>query len=334
MGSRVHFVVKAAQLQAESIVCRWAVQSVFGPSPVQQGLDLRRTYWQNRLRRPGIHMFRKVDVSKKLEELSNPDHSRSLIAYPIIYDFNLGLLARFTEEYLELHNDEEACNDPLSHGVTAKEILQHVANCSTGAETLRYPLTLDFLNRWSEGFWVKRLRKQFPDYFPADTLFVCRELQPTEQRVLEIIAKQAELEVQYVEKDPALKDMTEDEEEEDSSADAKAKPGLVTPSAKQLRYLAIHMAILLVLFSVLRSRPGPGVQQASPRRVQPEEAAQSDRAALPPNSHPRPRQIVPQEEPPAEEPPRAGPRRLQYPSVGEGPTETSYVAAPKPLRAA
>lgn len=49
--------------------------------------------------------------------------------------------------------------------------------------------------------------KQFPDYFPADTLFVCRELQPTEQRVLEIIAKQAELEVQYVEKDPALKDM-------------------------------------------------------------------------------------------------------------------------------
>ncbi len=66
--------------------------------------------------------------------------------------------ARFTEEYREMHNDQDDCADPIPSSASALAILEHFAACHPTVGPHRFPETIGFLVHWDSTFWVRSLR--------------------------------------------------------------------------------------------------------------------------------------------------------------------------------
>uniref|UniRef100_A0A7S1N292 Uncharacterized protein n=1 Tax=Eutreptiella gymnastica TaxID=73025 RepID=A0A7S1N292_9EUGL len=260
----------------EIAAAKWAVQQVFGDSPAQQGCAKRRVYWQKRLRERHIvqTIFRGMPRDDPIfGNLKDWEKVKVLATYPIIHEFNLNLLAIFTEEFRVLHNESASCTHPLDSMASSVSILKHFAKCED-AKSLGYSDTQVYLEDWDKGFWVRKLREQHPHVFPVGILLICTELSEEEQRVLELVASLCDREVQYVDKHPVfdrLQEMREEQlgeekgenKEEEDGADPK--PGPPKP-LKALANFLMQVSLVYLILSLLRKdTPPPAPPTAGPR---------------------------------------------------------------------
>jgi len=304
-----------ARLKAEAVVCSWAMTTLFGLPPAEQGRADRIKSMMRRMRVADIGFIFRKDIGKRLEDIGRGDYNDVLL-YPLVYDFNILLLAQFTEEYRVEHNTSAICDEHISSTASVSAILEHFAKCQAEHTELDFSETVEWMKEREASFWMRNIRSQFPGSFPESAVVICRELSPAEQRALEAIAKAARRDVQYLE--PATPAKPEaDTEEEDSAADPAKATGLKI----RLRPWASLPAVLLgtLLFQLWRlwSRPAspPPARPAimDPGSPRPERAQKFELDEIPPST-------------------LTGPRPLHSAHPRNPPSDMLAPGMPKPLR--
>eukprot|EP00993_Chasmostoma_nieuportense_P002703 NODE_3476_length_961_cov_12.577938_g3326_i0.p1 GENE.NODE_3476_length_961_cov_12.577938_g3326_i0~~NODE_3476_length_961_cov_12.577938_g3326_i0.p1 ORF type:complete len:294 (+),score=70.33 NODE_3476_length_961_cov_12.577938_g3326_i0:62-883(+) len=166
---------------------RAAWTKLFGPLPVALGEQARLDYWDRR--RPIV----------KAPNLFKPpvvEDFRSDLLYAPTVQMNYSILEQFTELY-KAHHDIEGCSSEFTHLTPPDEILEHFLTCPHRDQFDLEPL-VEAIKTFQSGRAFKTLDRLVPEEGPEKTFPVLHSLSETEMAIFQLLAKEMDYEMEFI----------------------------------------------------------------------------------------------------------------------------------------